>query len=98
MSHELRTPMHAILSYSEFGLKKCATARPEKLEHYFSRINSAGERLLGMINDLLDLAKAESGRQRYEMRRADLAAPRRHQRRSRDELRLQGKKNYRNYW
>jgi signal transduction histidine kinase len=73
MSHELRTPMHAILSYSEFGLKKCATARPKKLEHYFGRINSAGERLLGMINDLLDLAKAESGRQRYEMRRADLA-------------------------
>jgi PAS domain S-box-containing protein len=62
MSHELRTPMHAILSYSEFGLKKHASAGPQKILQYFGRINTAGERLLGMINDLLDLAKAESGR------------------------------------
>ena len=73
MSHELRTPMHAILSYSDFGQKKYATAAPEKLLQYFQRIHGAGERLLMMINDLLDLAKAEAGRLQYDMRRVSLA-------------------------
>ena len=73
MSHELRTPMHAILSYSDFGQKKYATAAPEKLLQYFQRIHGAGERLLGMINDLLDLAKAEAGRLHYDMRKVSLA-------------------------
>jgi PAS domain S-box-containing protein len=74
MSHELRTPMHAILSYSDFGLKKSATAKPEKIEQYFSRINTAGRRLLDMINDLLDLSKAEAGRLSYDFVVADLHA------------------------
>ena len=38
MSHELRTPMHAILSYSDFGLKKFSTAKPEKIKQYFDII------------------------------------------------------------
>ncbi len=73
MSHELRTPMHAILSYSDLGRKKLATAKPEKLEQYFSRINGAGSRLLSMINDLLDLSKAEAGRLVRDMRPYDLS-------------------------
>lgn len=73
MSHELRTPMHAILSYSDFGLKKFSTAKPEKIEQYFSRINTAGNRLMLMINDLLDLSKAEAGRMVYKMQAQDLA-------------------------
>ena len=74
MSHELRTPMHAILSYSEFGQKKLTSAKPEKLGQYFDRIHTAGGRLLEMINDLLDLAKAEAGRQIYDIRDNDLDA------------------------
>lgn len=70
MSHELRTPMHAIMSYSEFGLKRGVTAKPEKILKYFGRINEAGDRLLNMINDLLDLAKAESGTAICSMRRS----------------------------
>jgi len=73
MSHELRTPMHAILSYSDFGQKKYATAAPEKLQQYFQRIQTAGSRLLGMINDLLDLAKAEAGKLQYDMHEVSLA-------------------------
>jgi len=72
MSHELRTPMHAILSYAGFGLKKADSAPPAKLRQYFERIQTAGERLLGMVSDLLDLAKAEAGRLHYEMRPQDL--------------------------
>lgn len=74
MSHELRTPMHAILSYSDFGLKKAGTAKPEKIGEYFSRINTSGRRLLDMINDLLDLSKAEAGRLSYDFAMADLHA------------------------
>jgi len=72
MSHELRTPMHAILSFADFGIKKIDRARPEKLQQYFSRIHTAGERLLGMINDLLDLAKSEAGSLSYNMAEHDL--------------------------
>lgn len=72
MSHELRTPMHAILSYSDFGQKKYATAAPEKLLQYFQRIHTAGGRLLGMINDLLDLAKAEAGKLQYDIQSVSL--------------------------
>lgn len=72
MSHELRTPMHAILSYSDFGIKKLGTANVEKLGQYFDRINTAGRRLLGMIDDLLDLSKAEAGQLDYHMAPTDL--------------------------
>jgi PAS domain S-box-containing protein len=74
MSHELRTPMHAILSYSDFGLKKLGSANVEKLGQYFDRINSAGRRLLGMIDGLLDLSKAEAGQLVYHMAKTDLVA------------------------
>lgn len=62
MSHELRTPLHAILSFSGFGIKKYANAGPEKLLDYFTRIRQSGKGLLGLVNDLLDLAKLESNK------------------------------------
>jgi signal transduction histidine kinase len=74
MSHELRTPMHAILSYSEFGQKKLGTAGLQRLGQYFERIQAAGTRLLGMIDDLLDLSKAEAGGQVYDIAEHDLEA------------------------
>jgi PAS domain S-box-containing protein len=62
MSHELRTPMHAILSFSDFGLSKLESANREKLGHYFERINTSGHRLLHLLNELLDLSKLEAGK------------------------------------
>ena len=62
MSHELRTPLHGILSFSQFGLKRYTTASPEKLAEYFTHIKTSGERLLILLDDLLDLAKFESGK------------------------------------
>lgn len=62
MSHELRTPLHGILSFASFGIKKHASASPEKLLDYFSRIKQSGSTLLELLNDLLDLAKLESKR------------------------------------
>ena len=62
MSHELRSPMHAILSYSQMGERKYLKADRDKLRKYFDSINTSGKRLLRLIDDLLDLAKMESGK------------------------------------
>jgi signal transduction histidine kinase len=72
MSHELRTPMHGILSYARFGQQKIATAGQEKLKSYFDEIYESGSRLMALLNDLLDLAKLESGKTTYSMQQADL--------------------------
>ncbi|MBA1445722.1 MAG: ATP-binding protein [Chromatiales bacterium] len=72
MSHELRTPMHAILSFSSFGLKKGETAERQKLIEYFTHIQTSGNRLLILLNDLLDLSKLEAGRMTLEYRLHDL--------------------------
>lgn len=72
MSHELRTPMHAILSFSKFGMRKISHVPLEKLLHYFTQINTAGNRLLALLNDLLDLSKLEAGRMLYKMEPSDV--------------------------
>ncbi|MBT4090718.1 MAG: hypothetical protein HOE30_19705, partial [Deltaproteobacteria bacterium] len=73
MSHELRTPMHHILAYSKFGVDKTHTVSLEKLFHYFSQIRASGDRLLTLLNDLLDLSKMESGMTKYRLEKIDLA-------------------------
>ena len=72
MSHELRTPMHGILSFAKFGLTK-TNVTPEKLREYFARINQSAERLLGLLNDLLDLAKLEAGKMDLQIAAHDMA-------------------------
>ena len=62
MSHELRTPMHGVLSYARLGESRVATAGHEKLRGYFQRILASGDRLMLLLNDLLDLSKCEAGR------------------------------------
>jgi PAS domain S-box-containing protein len=74
MSHELRTPMHAILAFARLGEQKSG-GDPDgdpALHHYFERIGQSGSRLLVLLNDLLDLAKLESGHMRYEIATHDL--------------------------
>ncbi len=74
MSHELRTPMHAILSFARIGRDRLATAAPEKLAEYFDRILQSGDRLLEMVNSLLDLSKLEAGKMPLDATTMDLAA------------------------
>lgn len=71
MSHELRTPLHGILSFASFGIKKCASAEPEKLLDYFTRIKQSGSTLLELLNDLLDLAKLESKKSVFTLEPTD---------------------------
>jgi signal transduction histidine kinase len=72
ISHELRTPMHAILSFASFGIKKYATAGPDKILGYFQNIRGSGEALLTLVNDLLDLTKLESGKVVFKFKAANL--------------------------
>ena len=73
MSHELRTPMHSILSFTRFGIKNIDKQDKAKNLKYFSRINTSGERLLDLLNNLLDLAKLEAGRMELERKEKNLA-------------------------
>jgi signal transduction histidine kinase len=72
MSHELRTPMHGILSFARFGQQKIEIATKEKLKSYFDEIHDSGLRLMGLLNNLLDLAKLESGKMTYNLESANL--------------------------
>jgi len=74
MSHELRTPMHGILSFANFGIKKVNTSSKEKLTQYFSNIKISGDRLLTLLNDLLDFSKFESGKIELSIEEADLVS------------------------
>ena len=64
MSHELRTPLNSILGFAEILSKADAVREDPKLARYAQNIQSSGRMLLEMINDLLDLARIESGRLR----------------------------------
>ncbi|MFO1320137.1 MAG: CHASE domain-containing protein [Burkholderiales bacterium] len=76
MSHELRTPMHAMLSFSRLGVTRSSDASADitKLNGYFTKIEQSGERLLYLLNDLLDLSKMEAGRMDYDYVSHDLVA------------------------
>jgi len=62
MSHELRTPMNAILGYSEMLIEEAEDLEQEDFIPDLQKINKAGTHLLSLINDVLDLAKVESGK------------------------------------
>ena len=59
MSHEIRTPINGILGMDSMLLKEC---KDENLRDYALNIQSAGQTLLSLINDILDISKIESGK------------------------------------
>ncbi len=62
MSHELRTPLNAIIGFSD--MMRSGIALPggdRKIKEYAKDINDSGRHLLGIINEILDLAKIEAG-------------------------------------
>jgi PAS domain S-box-containing protein len=66
MSHELRTPLNGILGLSEALASGTHGPLNEKQHRYLELVGASGRHLLSLINDILDLAKIESGQQRLE--------------------------------
>jgi signal transduction histidine kinase len=62
MSHEFRTPLNAIIGYSEFLQEEAVDLGQEELLPDLARIANAGQQLLTLVNDILDLSKIEAGR------------------------------------
>jgi two-component system, NarL family, sensor histidine kinase BarA len=60
MSHELRTPLNSILGFSD--VLGSGADLSEKQQRWVANIRSSGQRLLNLINDILDLAKIEAGK------------------------------------
>lgn len=71
MSHELRTPLNAIIGFSDtIKQETFGPIIPSRYRGYIEDIHKSGEHLLSLINDVLDMAKIESGK--FELRREPL--------------------------
>jgi len=62
MSHELRTPLNAIIGYSEMLIEEADDLGAGEMRPDLEKIRTAGNHLLGLINEVLDLSKIEAGR------------------------------------
>ena len=60
MSHDIRTPMNAIIGITT--LMKNELHQPEKLAEHLDKLENSGQLLLGIINDILDMSRIESGK------------------------------------
>jgi signal transduction histidine kinase len=67
MSHELRTPLNAVLGYAELLDLGIGGALGEQQHQQVNRIRASGRHLLGLVDQLLDLAKADAGRLSVEI-------------------------------
>jgi len=74
MSHELRTPLNAIIGYSELMTQQPTRFRTEAAKDPLERVLRAGRHLLNLINELLDLAKIESGKTNFAYEDVDVGA------------------------
>jgi HAMP domain-containing protein len=62
MSHELRTPLNAIIGLTEMMVSNAARFGTEKALEPLRRVNAAGNHLLSLVNEILDLSKIEAGK------------------------------------
>ncbi len=72
MSHELRTPLNAIIGYSELIREDAEEAGDDDYVPDLIKVRSSARHLLGLINDILDLSKIESGNMELEVTTVDL--------------------------
>ena len=67
MSHELRTPLNAIIGFSEVLLDPSLKVTEEDQAQFLTDVLSSGKHLLGLINEILDLAKIEAGKMELQI-------------------------------
>jgi len=72
VSHEFRTPLNAILGFAQVLREKPGILKKEKAQRYAENIITSGNRLLNMINDLLDLAKTQAGKMELHIEKASV--------------------------
>ena len=70
MSHDIRTPMNAIIGITT--LMKNELHQPEKLAEHLAKLESSGQLLLGIINDILDMSRIESGKTTLNVEKMNL--------------------------
>ena len=71
MSHDIRTPMNAVIGYATLAAANAEDA--DKVKDYLTKILSAGNHLLSLINDILDMSRIESGKIHLEETEANLS-------------------------
>ncbi len=72
ISHEFRTPLNAILGFAQLLREKPEILKEDKAQKYAENIITSGNRLLNMINDLLDLAKTQAGKMELHIEQTSL--------------------------
>jgi len=72
MSHELRTPLNSIIGFSSVLLENTRAVVPQRLYKFLENIHVAGNHLLELINDILDLSKIEAGKMELRTDEFDL--------------------------
>ena len=72
MSHELRTPLNSVIGFSSVLLENTRTTLPGRLYKFLENIHVAGNHLLELINDILDLSKIEAGKMELRTDEFDL--------------------------
>jgi len=72
MSHEFRTPLNAILGFAQVLREKPHLLTEDRAKKYAENIVTSGNRLLNMINDLLDLAKTQAGKMELHIEQISL--------------------------
>ena len=70
MSHDIRTPMNAIIGITT--LMKNELHQPEKLAEHLAKLETSGRLLLGIINDILDMSRIESGKTTLNIEKTNL--------------------------
>ena len=70
MSHDIRTPMNAIIGITT--LMKNELHQPEKLAEHLGKLENSGQLLLGIINDILDMSRIESGKTTLNVEKMNL--------------------------
>jgi PAS domain S-box-containing protein len=72
VSHELRTPLNAIIGYTHLLLEGVSGEMPQPQREKLSRVDSNARHLLAIINDLLDIARIESGKMPIQVERVEV--------------------------
>ena len=73
MSHELRTPLNAVIGYSQILLEDAEDDGDSESVADLNKIHTAGQHLLKLVNEVLDLSKIEAGKMELDLEQIDLA-------------------------